>query len=171
VTRALAAIAAAVVAAVAGCGDADIVIRDPPRPAVEPRTAIAGVRLGMPGAEVTRRLGPADAERTSDLHGGWTQRVYRDEGLRVTLDERRTVWDVRTAHPGHRTAADAGVGSTREALLEAHPALTCRPAGAGGRGPAVAGVDASQLEGPFTQFALADGRRVTRVTVARGLAL
>ena len=67
--------------------------------------------------------------------------------------------------------ATLGLAGHTLALLEAHPGLRCRRSGAGGRGPEVACVDASGIEGAFTSFTLADGRRVTRVTVARGLAI
>lgn len=143
---------------------------DPPA-RIQPRESIGGIALGMTAAQVRARLGPRDAQKPSELHQGWRQWVYRDSGVRVTFDESGTVWDVRTVSADFRTQRGAGVGSTEAQLREAFPGLRCRAAGPNGTGPARACVDVREYPGPFTQFWLSDGRTVSRVTVARGLAL
>ena len=162
----------AAAAAFPGCGG-----RDEPAAvkasdaAIEPRRGIAGVRLAMTTAAVEQALGSPHSERESELHAGWTKWRYRRPRLRVTFDERGTVWDVRTYAREHRTREGVGVGSTEDELLRALPRLRCRPYGGPPRyrdwrsckdGPA--------LSEPLTTYTLVDGR-VDFVTVARGVAV
>jgi len=174
------AVVALVVGALSGCGANPAVVRDGAnRPAtasaggdqrIVPKRGIAGVRLKMTRSDVVKLLGEPDAVGPSELHGGWTKLVFRAEGLRVTLDERGTVWNVRTLSRRHRGLGGTGVGSTEAALGKAMPKLECRAYG----GPARyrhwrSCVDTSRYQGPFTDYTLVNGR-VTRVTVTVGLA-
>lgn len=138
--------------------------------AIQPNRSIASIEVGMSAAEVRERLGAPDDERPSELHVGWTQWVFGDAGLRVTLDETDTVWDVRTVSSKHRTPSGVGVGSTEEQLRRALSSIECRNAGAGGTGPERNCVDTRGDSSPFTSFRLADGETVSQVVVARGLA-
>ena len=155
-----------------GCGDDGVGGAEPSHEQVgtiEPNKSIGGVRLGMAQAEVRALLGEPDTVEASELHGGWTLWVYSDRRLRVTFEER--VWDVRTTHPGDRTADGVGVGSAEREVRRAMPVVNCGPYG----GPARYRdwricVDTRGRRGPFTQFTLIRGR-VTLVTVAQGLAL
>ena len=137
---------------------------------IEPRRAIAGIRLDVSADEVGDVLGKPDATAPSELHGGWVTWEYRDSHLRVTLDERRHVWDVRTYSAADRTPTGVGVGSTEREVGEAMRFVRCEPYG----GPARyrrwrVCVDTRTYRGPFTSFTLVSGR-VRYVTVARGLA-
>lgn len=151
------------------CGEESGAPADPPLH-IQPRESIGGIALGMTPAQVRKRLGAPDAKKPSELHSGWTQWVYRDSGLHVTFDE-SNVWDVRTVSRDYRTKSGVGVGSTEAQLREAFPGLKCRPAGPDGTGLARSCADVREHTGPFTEFRLSDGRVVSRVTVARGLAL
>ena len=150
------------------CGQESGSPADPP-PRIQPRESIGGIALGMTTTQVRKRLGAPDAEKPSELHSGWTQWVYRDSGIRVTFDE-SNVWDVRTVSGEYRTPSGVGVGSTEAQLRETSPGLKCAPAGPDGTAPPRSCVDTRRPPGPFTQFWLSDGRVVSRVTVARGLA-
>ena len=82
----------------------------PDHQGIVPNESIAGVRLRMGRAAVTRLLGAPEAVRRSDLHFGWTTLVYRSRGLRVTLDEGGAVWE--TSRRSLRNSADpAGLES------------------------------------------------------------
>ena len=143
----------------------------PDHQGIVPNESIAGVRLRMGRAAVTRLLGAPEAVRRSDLHFGWTTLVYRSRGLRVTLDEGGAVWNLQTESQKQRGPGGVGVGSSEQALRETVPALACRAYG----GPARyrrwrSCVDVSGQAGPYTKYTLANGR-VFRVTVAAGLAI
>jgi hypothetical protein len=137
---------------------------------IQPKRGIAGVGLEAGADEVADVLGQPDATAPSELHGGWMKWEYRRPRLRVTLDERRTVWDVRTYSVANRTPSGVGVGSTESQVREAMRFVRCQPYG----GPARyrrwrVCVDTRTYSGPFTSFTLVRGR-VRYVTVARGLA-
>lgn len=137
---------------------------------IQPGRSIAGIELGMSAEEVRKPLGAPKDAKPSELHPGWTQWVFADVGLRVTLDETATVWDVRTVSSKHRTPGGVGVGSTEEQLRRALPSIECRSAGAPGTGPERVCVDTRDHSAPFTSFRLSDGETVSQVVVARGLA-
>ena len=137
--------------------------------AIVPRRSIGPVRVNMTVADLRARLGEPDATRPSDLHGGWTLWIYRDEGLQVTVYDQDRVWDVRTGSRRYRTKRGAGVGTRLRALKRDVSGLNCRSYG-GPHPDWIACDDISKPFQPFTQFLLAH-RRVFRVTVARGLAV
>lgn len=146
---------------VAGGGDAAIV----------PHAGIAGVRLGMTRPEVRRVLGPPDAVRPSDLHGGWVVWVHRRRRVAVTFaDAGLGVWDVRTTARRHRTAGGAGPGSREPEVRRGLPGATCGPGGGPGRlRTRRVCVDVPGPRGSFTRFLLVGGRTV-EVRVAAGVA-
>lgn len=144
----------------------------PPRyPPVEPGRSVAGVRLGATAAQVRQVLGRPDAVRPSELHGAWRRFVYRSRRLRVTIEDRGRVWNIRSLSPADRTAGGLGVGSTERQLRDGLPRLRCRAWGGSGarRTWRVCADDRSPVR-PFTEFTLIHDR-VVMVTVARGLAV
>lgn len=157
------------------CGGTEERAAEPPpdrrgETSIEPKTSIAGVRLGASTNDVEALLGTPTTTRPSELHGGWVEWRYRSLRLRVTLDQSRHVWSVRTASRAHRTAGGAGVGLREQQLRNAMAGLRCQPYG----GPRRyrhwrVCADTSTYSGPFTSFTLVRGR-VRYVTVAQGLA-
>jgi hypothetical protein len=96
------------------CGD-----EQDPRSGIQLDRSIGGVSLGMTDGQVRETLGAPEVKRPSELHAGWTQWVYRHAGIRVTLDESDSVWDVRTVSGEYRTPSEVGVGSSEEQLRQA----------------------------------------------------
>jgi hypothetical protein len=92
--------------------------------AIQLQHGIGGVRLGQTEAKVRAVRGaPVRVVTGSNEFGAYRRLLYR--GLTVTLQGGRRVTAVSTRSPAERTNRGAGVGSTRAALLAAHPSVTC----------------------------------------------
>lgn len=111
---ALTAGALALGAGMAGTADAAILLQH----------GIGGVRLGQTEAKVRAVRGaPVRVVDGVNQFGGYIQLRYR--GLVVTFQGGRRVTAVSTRRRAERTNRRIGVGSTKAALLAAHPTATC----------------------------------------------
>ncbi|HEV2875425.1 MAG TPA: hypothetical protein VGW14_09775 [Thermoleophilaceae bacterium] len=122
---------------------------------------IAGARLGNTKAEVRTALGQPNRVRNgSNDFGPFTVFVYAG-GIRVTFQSGNTVTGVSTTGLGDRTKAGIGVRSTRAAVEQRVPGVSCESFGGTTICQRGEGLPGQRL----TAFFLRSGR-VTRVTVA-----
>jgi hypothetical protein len=116
VRRAVAVAAAGLAAGGVAAGSADA--------AILLQHGIGGVRLGQTLAAVTAEKGPpVTIRKGSNEFGRFTELRYR--GLTVSFQGGTRVTAVSTRSSAERTNRGIGVGSTKAALLAAHPQVTC----------------------------------------------
>jgi hypothetical protein len=121
--------------------------------------SMAGVRLGMDGAQVRAQLGPPTLVTR---HGRTRNLVYRERKLFVTLVGGR-VHILSTDGGGQRGPRGIGVG-TREARLRRVVRTAICESAEGVRTCAVDGFDFAQTSTVF----VIERRRVSTVTITRG---
>ena len=86
---------------------------------------IAGARLGNTKAEVKTALGQPNRVRNGNNEfGPFTVFIYRG-GIRVTFQSGNTVTAATTVGLGDRTSRGVGVRSTRSAVENRVPGVTC----------------------------------------------
>jgi hypothetical protein len=122
---------------------------------------IAGARLGNTKAEVKTALGQPNRVRTgTNDFGPFTVFVYAG-GIRVTFQSGNQVTGVSTTGLGDRTRRGVGVRSTRAAVEQRVPGVSCETFG----GTTVCQRGEGLPGERVTAFLLRNGR-VTRVIVA-----
>lgn len=137
-----------------------VVAASPATATIEPQRSIAGISVGMTGAQVRQVLGaPLATVRGSNDFGPYTQLRYPFRVV-VTLQGRTRVTSVSTSGVRERTANGIGVGSTRAQVLARVRGARCESS----FGIARCYVGSFEPGTRVTDFLLEAGR-VTRVTV------
>jgi hypothetical protein len=122
---------------------------------------IAGARLGNSKPQVRAALGqPRRVINDTNEFGPFTEFRYAG-GIRVTFQGRTNVSGVSTTGLGDRTARGVGVRSTRQAVQQRVPGVSCEPVPGGSICQTGSGLPGQRL----TAFFIRAGR-VTRVVVA-----